>query len=200
MGSSHQRRPAQHSTRLPSCQGRVRRDFLQEARLRYNTLGKGSCVSGEIMSKVPGGNRIHQNPKWKESSKKVEFEMECWRSGKSGPDHGKHAKKDLYCMQAGLCKPYPVSSMTSISMEPSDDFPSQFYGNHDLSSNGDHHHVTPVVQFQSVPHGDSPDGPCHGKHGKKLLQKKLFLVCCFCRGRKILCHPKNNGGEDKTCM
>ncbi|KAI0301036.1 hypothetical protein B0F90DRAFT_1587415, partial [Multifurca ochricompacta] len=30
-------------------------------------------------------------------------------------------------------------------------------------------------------------------------KKDPFLACFFCRGRKIACHPKSEGGEDRTC-
>jgi hypothetical protein len=38
-----------------------------------------------------------------------------------------------------------------------------------------------------------------GRRGKKQPKKDLFLACFFCRGRKIACHPRNDGGEDRTC-
>jgi len=38
-----------------------------------------------------------------------------------------------------------------------------------------------------------------GRRGKKEPKKDPFLACFFCRGRKIACHPKNDGGEDRTC-
>jgi hypothetical protein len=38
-----------------------------------------------------------------------------------------------------------------------------------------------------------------GRRGKKLPKKDPFLACFFCRGRKIACHPKNEGGEARTC-
>lgn len=38
-----------------------------------------------------------------------------------------------------------------------------------------------------------------GRRGKKQPKKDPFLACFFCRGRKIACHPKNEGGEDRTC-
>ena len=47
---------------------------------------------------------------------------------------------------------------------------------------------------------DDDDGsPRRGRRGKKQPKKEPFLACFFCRGRKIACHPKNDGGEDKTC-
>ncbi len=50
-------------------------------------------------------------------------------------------------------------------------------------------------------HGDDEDdgSPRRGRRGKKLPKKEPFLACFFCRGRKIACHPKNDGGDDKTC-
>ena len=51
-------------------------------------------------------------------------------------------------------------------------------------------------------HGDDDDddgSPRRGRRGKKQPKKEPFLACYFCRGRKIACHPKNDGGEDKTC-
>ena len=50
-------------------------------------------------------------------------------------------------------------------------------------------------------HGDDDDdgSPRRGRRGKKQPKKEPFLACFFCRGRKIACHPKNDGGEDKTC-
>jgi hypothetical protein len=48
--------------------------------------------------------------------------------------------------------------------------------------------------------GDDDDGsPRRGRRGRKQPKKEPFLACYFCRGRKIACHPKNDGGEDKTC-
>ncbi|KAH9022577.1 hypothetical protein EDB85DRAFT_2151716 [Lactarius pseudohatsudake] len=47
---------------------------------------------------------------------------------------------------------------------------------------------------------DDDDGsPRRGRRGKKQPKKEPFLACFFCRGRKIACHPKNDGGEDRTC-
>jgi hypothetical protein len=49
-------------------------------------------------------------------------------------------------------------------------------------------------------HGDNNDKPRYGRHGKKLPKKELFLAACFfCRGRKIVCHPRKDVEEDKTC-
>ncbi|KAF8271496.1 hypothetical protein EI94DRAFT_1797014 [Lactarius quietus] len=50
-------------------------------------------------------------------------------------------------------------------------------------------------------HGEDDDdgSPRRGRRGKKQPKKEPFLACYFCRGRKIACHPKNDGGEDKTC-
>lgn len=51
--------------------------------------------------------------------------------------------------------------------------------------------------------GDDDDGGCspsrRGRRGKKQPKKDPFLACFFCRGRKIACHPKNEGGDDRTC-
>lgn len=51
--------------------------------------------------------------------------------------------------------------------------------------------------------GDDDDGGSspsrRGRRGKKQPKKDPFLACFFCRGRKIACHPKNEGGEDRTC-
>ncbi|KAH9988450.1 hypothetical protein BJV74DRAFT_464006 [Russula compacta] len=56
---------------------------------------------------------------------------------------------------------------------------------------------------ESDEHGDDDDGGCspsrRGRRGKKQPKKDPFLACFFCRGRKIACHPKNEGGEDRTC-
>jgi len=46
---------------------------------------------------------------------------------------------------------------------------------------------------------DDEGSPPRGRRGKKQPKKEPFLACYFCRGRKIACHPKNDGGEDKTC-
>ncbi|KAH9171957.1 hypothetical protein EDB89DRAFT_2174220 [Lactarius sanguifluus] len=47
---------------------------------------------------------------------------------------------------------------------------------------------------------DDDDGSSRrGRRGKKQPKKEPFLACFFCRGRKIACHPKNDGGEDRTC-
>lgn len=49
-------------------------------------------------------------------------------------------------------------------------------------------------------HDDDDEGsPRRGRRGRKQPKKEPFLACYFCRGRKIACHPKNDGGEDKTC-
>lgn len=51
-------------------------------------------------------------------------------------------------------------------------------------------------------HWDDDDGSSpsrRGRRGKKQPKKDPFLACFFCRGRKIACHPKNEGGEDRTC-
>ncbi|KAH9961546.1 hypothetical protein BC827DRAFT_1155302 [Russula dissimulans] len=45
----------------------------------------------------------------------------------------------------------------------------------------------------------SPSSQRRGRRGKKQPKKDPFLACFFCRGRKIACHPKNDGGEDRTC-
>jgi len=51
--------------------------------------------------------------------------------------------------------------------------------------------------------GDDDDGGSspsrRGRRGKKQPKKDPFLACFFCRGRKIACHPKNEGSEDRTC-
>ncbi|KAI9463357.1 hypothetical protein F5148DRAFT_199532 [Russula earlei] len=51
--------------------------------------------------------------------------------------------------------------------------------------------------------GDDEDGVFspsrRGRRGRKEPKKDPFLACFFCRGRKIACHPKNEGGEDRTC-
>ncbi|KAH9041154.1 hypothetical protein EDB84DRAFT_1559757 [Lactarius hengduanensis] len=46
---------------------------------------------------------------------------------------------------------------------------------------------------------DDDSSPRRGRRGKKQPKKEPFLACFFCRGRKIACHPKNDGGEDRTC-
>jgi hypothetical protein len=46
---------------------------------------------------------------------------------------------------------------------------------------------------------DDDDSPRRGRRGKKQPKKEPFLACYFCRGRKIACHPRNDGGEDRTC-
>ncbi|KAH8996516.1 hypothetical protein EDB86DRAFT_1009092 [Lactarius hatsudake] len=46
---------------------------------------------------------------------------------------------------------------------------------------------------------DDDDSSRRGRRGKKQPKKEPFLACFFCRGRKIACHPKNDGGEDRTC-
>jgi hypothetical protein len=40
--------------------------------------------------------------------------------------------------------------------------------------------------------------PRRGRRGKKQPKKDPFLACFFCRGRKIACHPRTEGG-DRTC-
>jgi hypothetical protein len=55
---------------------------------------------------------------------------------------------------------------------------------------------------ESDDHGDDDDGSSpsrRGRRGKKQPKKDPFLACFFCRGRKIACHPKIEGSEDKTC-
>jgi hypothetical protein len=51
--------------------------------------------------------------------------------------------------------------------------------------------------------GDDDDGshspPRRGRRGKKQAKKDPFLACFFCRGRKIACHPRDEGGGDRTC-
>jgi hypothetical protein len=46
---------------------------------------------------------------------------------------------------------------------------------------------------------DSSSPSRRGRRGKKQPKKDPSLACFFCRGRKIACHPKNEGGEDRTC-
>ncbi|KAI9437681.1 hypothetical protein H4582DRAFT_2077275 [Lactarius indigo] len=46
---------------------------------------------------------------------------------------------------------------------------------------------------------DDDSSSRRGRRGKKQPKKEPFLACFFCRGRKIACHPKNDGGEDRTC-
>ena len=45
----------------------------------------------------------------------------------------------------------------------------------------------------------SPSSQRRGRRGKKQPKKVVFLACFFCRERKIACHPKNDGDEDRTC-
>jgi len=37
-----------------------------------------------------------------------------------------------------------------------------------------------------------------GRAWEERAKKDPFLACFFCRGRKIACHPKNDGGEDRN--
>ncbi|KAI0246462.1 hypothetical protein BJV78DRAFT_1254546 [Lactifluus subvellereus] len=55
---------------------------------------------------------------------------------------------------------------------------------------------------ESDEHDNDDDGSPsrRGRRGKKQPKKDPFLACFFCRGRKIACHPKSEGGEDKTCL